>query len=112
MTVSRLPSARTKDIILRLSLETSRLLAMASARANVDPETIAERAIEAMFSPDGRTKSERKRIQATESAEQLRKHHKDLGLTNSDGLVQLANSADLDVVAEVVRLSAIANADG
>lgn len=105
MTVSRLPGHQTKDIILRLSLETSRLLAMAASRENVDAEVIVERIIDKFYSPDGRTKSERAQVRADEAQIQLRKHHRELGLTDSNAdMVKLANSADTDVVAEVERL--------
>lgn len=109
MTVSRLPNARYRDVILRLDLETARILSMAAARENVDPEIIASRAIAMMLSPDGRTKSERQRAQASEAAEQLKKHHRSLGLTNKDGLVQLSGATDTEaaIESEIARLTSL-----
>lgn len=97
MTV-RLPSARTKDIILRVSLKTANMLALAAARESVDVEVIAERVLQAAYDPSGRTKSERARAKAEAEQERLKAHHRSLGL-----------SQEPDAEAEVLRLSRLAN---
>lgn len=107
MTVSRLPNARYRDVILRLDLETARLLSMAASRENVDVEIIAAHCIEKFYSPDGRSKSERQRAQATEAQAQLQRHHKSLGLANAGGFVSLSGTPDNE--SEIDRLARLAN---
>lgn len=94
----RLPTRRTKDLILRLDLGTATLLARAAARENVDAEVIVERIIDHYYSPDGRTKGERQRAKAEQKAADLKAHHKSLGLS------QVPDNED-----EVLRLSRLAN---